>query len=337
MRSKPGLAITMGDAAGIGPEVTLKALTEPEISENAECVLVGSFAIWQRCAAVVGFPRELVPVTPAHPFLNVADKLGVITCSDLTEAYFKIGVPNWATGQAAARAIETATHLALTKKVDAVVTAPIQKEALNAAGFYFAGHTEMLQKLAGAESVVMLMYSSKLITALLSTHLALTQTMTQITAERILHVIRLTIDFLACLGRTQPRIAVAGLNPHSGEGGLFGQEEIKIIAPAVKKAQKLGLPVWGPFPPDTIFYQASRGQYDVVIAMFHDQGMIPFKLLAFDEGVNVTLGLPFWRTSPDHGTALDLAGKHQASHQSMRQAILLAAKLAGASHSAESN
>lgn len=325
--SKPRLAITMGDAAGIGPEVALKALAKTFAGGQFDCLLIGSFSIWAQAAEMVKFERQLVRLEQRLPD-SIGDKIGVLDVTALSDQDFKPGAPNPATGLAAGQAIEIATQLALERQVDAIVTAPIQKEALNAAGYKFPGHTEMLQNLSGAQDVVMLMYSKKLSTALVSTHLPLSQTVNQITGKKILRVITLAYDFLKRLNYATIRIAIAAYNPHAGESGLFGREEIQIIAPAIRQAQKMGFPVTGPFPPDTVFAAAFQGQFDLVVAMYHDQGLIPFKLVAFDEGVNVTPGLPFWRTSPDHGTALDIAGKNMANDQSMQQAILLAARLA---------
>jgi 4-hydroxythreonine-4-phosphate dehydrogenase len=324
---KSRIGITMGDAAGIGPEVSLKALAQFEPPIQFDCVLIGSAAVWQAAAAQVGFPHKLEVVTESTRLGNSSEAIGVLDCAPLTGADFSIGQPNAATGRAAGISIREATRLALARQIDAVVTAPIQKTALHAGGFHFPGHTEMLQSLSGVGEVVMLMYSQKLATALVSTHLPLSQSARMIRPEKIRRVIELSTQFLNKLQIPDFQIAVAAYNPHAGEGGLFGLEEIEIIGPAVDRARAEGYPVAGPFPPDTVFAQAFHGRYQLVVAMYHDQGLIPFKLVAFDEGVNVTLGLPFWRTSPDHGTALDIAGKNLANATSMIAAIRLAIRL----------
>ena len=326
--SKPRIAITMGDAAGIGPEVALKALDNLKTGENFESVLVGSMQVWRDTAQKIAFSKKLIQVERENLFSAESNQIGVQHISNLNLDDFSVGLPNFATGKAAGLAIETATSLALEGHVGAIVTAPIQKDALNTAGYHFPGHTEMLQHLSAVDEVVMLMFSRKLSTALVSTHWAICDTPRLVTREKILRVTELTWQFLKQLSYDPIRIAVAAYNPHAGEAGLFGQEEIQVIRPAVLEAQRRGMPVSGPFAPDTVFARALQGNYDVVIAMYHDQGLIPFKLVAFDEGVNVTLGLPFWRTSPDHGTALDLAGKNMADIKSMSEAILLAVRLA---------
>lgn len=323
---KPRIGITLGDAAGIGPEVALKALELTKTSLAFNCVLIGSAAVWQATAAQVAFPYQLQVVTTGL-FPDSPDTFGIRDCAPLHTHEYTIGHPNAATGRAAGIAIQEATRLALVHAIDAVVTAPIQKTALHAGGFHFPGHTEMFQTLSGAGEVVMLMYSPKLATALVSTHLPLRESAQMLTQEKILRVIELSVAFLRQLRLPDFQIAVAAYNPHAGESGLFGREEIEIIEPAIVRARSAGFPVVGPFPPDTVFAQAFRGCYPLVVAMYHDQGLIPFKLVAFEEGVNVTLGLPFWRTSPDHGTALDIAGKNQANATSMSEALRLAIRL----------
>ncbi len=324
---KTRLAISIGDPAGIGPEVALKALQELAENETIDIFLIGPYQLWCEAAEMVKFPHRLEEINPQQLSESPSQSVKVISTSDFDFAPIQIGNSTPTTGRIAGQAIEFAVELALEKKVDAIVTAPIQKESLHQAGYHFPGHTEMLQSLTRSKSVKMIMYSQKLSTILVSTHVALQETAAWLTEERILETIRMGVEFVKNLKAPPVYVAVAAYNPHGGEGGLFGREEIKIIAPAVRKAQQLGLPVQGPFSPDTVFAQAFQGKYDLVVAMYHDQGLIPFKLVAFDEGVNVTAGLPFWRTSPDHGTALDLAGKNQANHRSMLEAIRLVAQL----------
>ena len=231
-------------------------------------------------------------------------------------------------GRAAYEYIEQAVRLALGRQVEAIVTAPLNKEALHAAGKQYAGHTEILADLCGVKGTVMLLTCERLRVSHVSTHVSLREALARLTTERVMRVIQLTHDALVRMGIAAPRLAVAGLNPHAGESGLFGDEEEKIIAPTVRAAQRAGLNVAGPFPPDTIFWRATQGEFDAVIAMYHDQGHIPMKLLGFFDGVNVTLGLPIIRTSVDHGTAFDIAGTSRADERSMVAALLLAAKMA---------
>lgn len=322
------LAITIGDPAGIGPEVALKALQEIAIEEFIEILLIGPYHLWRTAAEMLPVPFNLEEIPLQNLAKSSSASIKVISTPDDDNNSVKVGISTSTTGRIAGQSIELAVQLALQKYVDAIVTSPIQKESLNLAGYHFPGHTEMLQTLTQSPTVKMIMYSSKLSTILVSTHVAMQETITWLTRERILETIQMGVRFIQNLKEPPIAIAVAAYNPHGGEGGLFGQEEIKIITPAVQKAQQSGLPVMGPFSPDTVFAQAFQGKYDLVVAMYHDQGLIPFKLVAFSEGVNVTAGLPFWRTSPDHGTALDLAGKNQADHRSMLEAIRLAARLA---------
>ncbi|MBN1350604.1 4-hydroxythreonine-4-phosphate dehydrogenase PdxA [candidate division KSB1 bacterium] len=324
---KPVVAITIGDAAGIGPEVALKALLKSDIRTKSCYVLIGSLAVWQHTAKQLNFPKSLVPVDSPEAAMKLKNSIPVLESSGLKLSDFDLGMPNQATGRAAGLAIEKAVELALEWRIDAVVTAPLQKEALNRAGFHFPGHTEMLKSLTDVAEVVMLMHSAKLSTALVTTHEALTRVPALLSVDKIVRTIELTNAFFQKLGNQKPRISVAALNPHAGECGLFGNEEAEIIAPAIQKARHAGIDVSGPLPSDTIYYHAVKGSFDCVVSMYHDQGLIPFKLIAFDEGVNVTLGLPFPRTSPDHGTAADIAGKNCARAESMIQALLLAYRL----------
>jgi 4-hydroxythreonine-4-phosphate dehydrogenase len=232
-------------------------------------------------------------------------------------------------GQAAYEYIQRAVRLALEGEAAGVVTAPINKEALHAAGVPYAGHTEMLAALCGVKDVAMLLVSGKLRVSHVSTHVSLRQAVERVNVERIMQVVGLTHEALRRTGLATPRIALAGLNPHAGEGGLFGNEESDIISPAVEAARAEGMDVAGPYPPDSVFLRASQGEFDAVVAMYHDQGHIPIKLLGFYEGVNVTLGLPIVRTSVDHGTAFDIVGTGRADERSLVAALRLAAQMGG--------
>ncbi|HEX6348318.1 MAG TPA: 4-hydroxythreonine-4-phosphate dehydrogenase PdxA [Candidatus Dormibacteraeota bacterium] len=298
--AKPTLVISAGDPAGIGPEVTVKALAQPEVRELAEIIVCGD------PAQLRGLPS--VRVEPA------GDAAGV-----------QPGKRSAAGGAAAVAAIKRAVELIQAGEADALVTGPINKEALRLAGYPWPGHTEMLADLCGVGEVRMLLMGERLRVCHVTTHRSLRSAVDAATRARVLQTIRMTHEGGRRLGFERPRIAVAGLNPHAGEGGLFGDEEIREIAPAIADAQGEGIEVSGPWPADTLFWRAAAGEFDFVVAMYHDQGHVPVKLAGFDEGVNVTLGLPFLRTSVDHGTAFDIAGKGVARWQSMAAAIRVAA------------
>lgn len=285
------IAITMGDPCGIGPEIVLKACADPSLSLPLR--VVGDGRLLAREAARLGLPM------PAQ----------VDSVTELPDD-LRVGRVDPRAGDAAWRYVVHAAGLALAGAVRAIVTAPIAKEALHAAGHRFPGHTELLAELAGGADVRMMLANPELRTVLVSIHLSLRDALDRVTRRNVLETIVITDTALKRVGIGRPRIAVAGLNPHAGEAGLFGREEIDAIAPAVADARGRGIEVSGPFPPDTVFMRA-RGMhdFDVVIAMYHDQGLIPVKYLGIDAGVNITLGLPFVRTSPDHGTAFDIAGR----------------------------
>ena len=316
---QPGpIAITMGDPAGIGPEIILKALlAQPEHVPDAQ---------GERSDFVVYGDPALLAARASRLGLN-AEPLRVVSCGqvppDLTP-----GRLDPRAGEAAYQAVQHATLDALAGRVRAVVTAPLNKEALNAAGHAFPGHTEILATLSGGVPVRMMLANDELATVLVTIHQPLREAIASLTTPGILETVQLTDRHLRRAGVAAPRIAVAGLNPHAGEGGLIGREEIEIIEPAIRQARAEGIDATGPYPPDTVFMQA-RGfaRFDVVIAMYHDQGLIPVKYLGLDEGVNVTIGLPFVRTSPDHGTAFDIAGSGTADPSSLLAAIRMAQRL----------
>jgi 4-hydroxythreonine-4-phosphate dehydrogenase len=309
----------MGDPAGIGPEIIVKAFADPSTHFCQAAVVYGDTAVLQD--AITRFtPNAALTIRPInHPNLFEArpNQLTLINCSALSGS-ITFGQVQAQYGAAAIAAIVKASEHTLAGHHTAVVTAPIHKEAIAAAGATFPGHTEMLAHLAGTPEVRMMLANAELRTVLVTIHVSLAQAIAQITTEKVLQTIVITHRALQQMGIAQPRIAVAGLNPHAGEGGLFGREEIDAIIPAVEQAKAQGINAQGPFPGDTIFAKA-RGfaVFDVVIAMFHDQGLIPVKYLGIDEGVNVTLGLPFIRTSVDHGTAFDIAGHGLADHRSL--------------------
>ena len=337
-----GLAFTMGDACGIGPEILVKLWADA----SPKGLVMGSAAVMRRAKSFVeaALPGKILPevvlLTDPGQWKHLPD--GVMGVweppnmpADLLDA--PIGQIDRRAGLAAAAAIRAAVKLAQDGVVGAIVTAPLHKEALSLAGESYPGHTELLQaegSPAGQEPapVRMMLMNDQLKTVLVTIHVGLRQAIEQVTFDAVLETIQITHRSAVQWGLTQPRIAVAGLNPHAGEGGLFGDEEIKIIAPAIEEAQRQGICALGPFAPDTVFMRARHapdhpGEFDVVIAMYHDQGLIPVKYMGLDHGVNVTLGLPFVRTSPDHGTAFDLAGTGQADAASITQAMRMALQL----------
>ena len=333
---KKPIAITIGDAAGIGPEIIVKAFCKaPEQFQN--CIVVGDKAVMQRAWQVVAAKLKPMPI-PSQEGLAI-HQAGHPLNPDQLPAFGKISA---VAGQLAADSITWATQAALRGEVSAIVTAPLHKEALSLAGFKFPGHTEMLQVLAAhhlnktvAELPVRMMLANReLKTVLVTIHQPLRQAIDAITVDRILETLRITHRAeLAFTGRA-PHLAVAGLNPHAGEGGLLGREEKEVIQPAIELAKAEGMHVSGPWSPDTVFMRARAehgqpGAFDVVVAMYHDQGLIPVKYLGLETGVNITLGIPFVRTSPDHGTAFDLAGKGVADPSSLLEAMAVARMLTG--------
>lgn len=285
------VAITVGDPSGIGPEIAVKAARDPRVIAVCRPMLYG-------------------PHTPA----------------DL--APFPVGEVNADAARAAYTAIEDATRDARAGKVAAIVTAPISKEALALAGYAWRGHTDLLAHLCGVPDVAMMFWSERLRVVLATVHIPLRDVPVALTRSRLRDVLALTAKSLPDFGIVSPKLAVAGLNPHAGEHGVLGREEEDVLIPAIDDARGLGVNVEGPFPADTIFVRAARGEFDAVVACYHDQGLIPVKLIAFGRAVNVTLGLPIVRTSVDHGTAFDIAGKGVADEGSLVEAILLAARLA---------
>ncbi len=320
----------MGDAAGVGPELCLRVLRLPAVTGLCRPVVFGSVALLRRVAGVCGVPFEaaVVPVEvllagnlPPGEDPVVADT-GVPAVGAL-----RPGEVQAACGAAAFRYVEVAVQAAQQGMIQAVVTAPLHKEALRLAGVPYPGHTEMLAALTGTRRYCMMMASPEINVCLATTHIALADVASSLSVSRILEVIRLADDAMRRFGRMSPRLTVCGLNPHAGEHGLFGDEEQRLILPAVQAARAEGMQVAGPLPPDTAFIPAMREQTDAYIVMYHDQGLIPFKMLAFETGVNVTLGLPIVRTSVDHGTAFDIAWQGTASVESLVAAVHTAVQL----------
>ncbi|MFH1703180.1 MAG: 4-hydroxythreonine-4-phosphate dehydrogenase PdxA [Nitrospirota bacterium] len=321
------LAITMGDPGGVGPEIIVKALSFASMNDCSSIVVIGDRTPLEEALRLLKEPAKLrIIKSPEESNLTFLGRaIDLIDMGVIKK--FKKGRPTAEGGRASVLYIKRAVVLALEKQVDGIVTAPISKESWKIAGFKWPGHTEMLAELTYTKDYAMMLIGGKLKVILVTIHTPLKNVPALITRDRILKTIRLTKKACHMLGIKRPRIAVAGLNPHAGETGLFGDEEIREIIPSIKKAEREGIQVSGPHPPDTVFHKAYKGEFDIIVCMYHDQGLIPLKMVAFDEGVNVTVGLPFIRTSPDHGTAYDIAWKGIANPSSMIQAIKLASTL----------
>ncbi|NBB53528.1 D-threonate 4-phosphate dehydrogenase [Pantoea vagans] len=322
------IAITMGDPAGISPEIIIKALSEGELN-GIPAVVIGCASTLRRIMAM-----NITPQAELRVLDRVADARfapGIINVIDEPLAdpdALKPGVVQKEAGDLAWRCVKRATELALAGDVHAIATAPLNKEAMHAAGHLYPGHTELLAHLTDTKDYAMVLYTDKLKVIHVTTHIALRKFLDTLNQTRIKTVIGMADTFLRRVGYSAPRIAVAGVNPHAGENGLFGDEEITTVAPAIEAMKAEGIDVSGPCPPDTVFLQCQDGRYDMVVAMYHDQGHIPLKLLGFYDGVNITAGLPFIRTSADHGTAFDIAWTGKAKSDSMAISIKLAMQLA---------
>lgn len=321
---RPLLAITMGDPAGAGPEIVVKTLNAQEIRPICRGLVIGDAGVMRAAANIVGIPMKIHAVSVPDEMLNDEGTLNVLDLEDVDLSTLVHGRVSASAGKAAYEAIEKGTLLTLEGATDAIVTAPLNKDALNQAGYHFPGHTQILAHLCGVRDAVMMLTADNLRIVHVSTHVSLREACDLVTKERILRVMQLGVDATRSMGVEKPRVVVPGLNPHSGEGGLFGNEEQIHIIPAIEEAKSLGYDVRGPLPPDTAFLRAYRGEFDLVIAMYHDQGHIPIKMAGFEKGVNVTLGLPIIRTSVDHGTVFGKAGKDTADPTSMIEAVKLA-------------
>src|SRR5262245_30008764 len=318
------IGITMGDPSGIGPEIIVKALQEMSPEHRSATAVIGNRDILKRADQLLGAGLTYVDSLEAArngtvPVLHVSSK----DSDKIVD-----GQISAAGGEAAYQFVVKAVEVAMAGQIAVIVTAPLNKAAMHAAGHHFDGHTELLAHLTGATSSFMLLASEKLSAVHVTTHVSLRSATQRGTTERVLATIRAGNEHFKALGIASPRIAVAGLNPHCGEGGIFGTEEIDHIVPAVEQAQREGINVKGPISGDTVFYRALKGEFDLVVAQYHDQGHIPTKLIAFDETVNVSLGLPIRRTSVDHGTAFDIAWQGRASPANMRAAVAYARLMA---------
>jgi 4-hydroxythreonine-4-phosphate dehydrogenase len=339
-KPKIPIAITMGDAAGIGPEIIVKALERKELHRHALPVVIGDGPTMEQALSIAKSPLKIRTISDFAGTQDDPATINVLDLKNIDLQNLRHGRVDPMAGKAAVEYIQKAVALALEGRVAAIVTAPIHKEAINKAGFHYSGHTELLADLTGTRDYAMLLVHGPFRVSHVTTHTSLRRACELIKKDRVLTVVRLTQDILRKLGINHPRIGVAGLNPHSGEDGLFGDEEQKEIGPAVAEAREMGWDVDGPVPPDTVFSKLRGKLYDAVVAMYHDQGHIAVKLVGFSmkaggsewtqmSGVNVTLGLPIIRTSVDHGVAFGKAGEGRANPQSMVDAIKLAIKLAG--------
>jgi len=323
---RPLIAITMGDPAGIGPEIILKALAAGALPKKTRCVVIGDRGVLEKTGRRLGAVIPLISIRSIDEAAGRGEGFFLFEGSRLPAAQVKPGHPDERWGKAALAYLRTGARWALENQVQAVVTGPISKEVIQRTDPGFIGHTEFFAALSKTRRFGMMLAGKRLKVSLVTIHCSMRETLRRLKTEAILETIELTHRTLTrWFGLADPAIAVAGLNPHAGERGAFGTEEETIIAPAVQKASEEGLRVSGPHPPDTLFYWAARGRYDAVVALYHDQGLIPLKLLHFDNAVNLTMGLPFIRTSVDHGTAFDIAGRGTANPDSLLAALHLAA------------
>ena len=319
------LAITMGDPGGVGAEIILKAIRSTKVRQVSVPIIIGDSVVMKEALRVFNIPLTLKIIRSPQEAKLSKNSIDFIDIGLLNK--FNKNKPSVAGGRACVSYIKTAVEFALQKSVDGIVTAPISKEALKMSGVSWPGHTEMLADFTKTKDYAMMFIGEPLRIILVTIHTSLKDVPRSITQKKIVKTIRFAKKACDMLMIKNPRIAVAGLNPHAGETGRFGDEEIKKITPAIQKARKENIPVSGPYPPDTVFYKAYKREIDIIVCMYHDQGLIPLKMIAFDKGVNLTLGLPFIRTSPDHGTAYDIAWKGISNPSSMIEAIKVAAKL----------
>jgi 4-phospho-D-threonate 3-dehydrogenase / 4-phospho-D-erythronate 3-dehydrogenase len=326
--NKPIIGITMGDPAGVGPEIIMKSLKDAQLYDSCKPFVIGDAAILERADQFVRTGLRIHKITSLS---EAQFQPGTVDCFDqgLVTADLPIGQVSAEAGHAAFTYLKKAIELANAGAIDAICTAPLNKEALHKGGHIYPGHTEILAELTGTEDFSMMLSAPKLKVIHVTTHVGIIDAVRMINPERVYKVIRMAHETLQKAGYAAPKIAVCGINPHAGENGLFGygEEEEKVI-PGVKRAQEEGIQAFGPLPADTLFFRATRGDFDIVVAMYHDQGHGPIKVLGLEAGVNITVGLPIIRTSVDHGTAFDIAGKGIADEQSLKEALRQAIELA---------
>ena len=325
---RPAVAVTMGDPAGIGPEIVAKALASPDLYHLCRPLVVGDLRLMAATARALALPVTMASVRAAREGRYAHGVVDVLDLDNVDTASLRMGVIQADAGRAAGQAVERAIHLAQAGEIDAIATAPLNKEALWAAGYPYPGHTEMLAELTGSRESLTMFVIGALRIFFLTRHVSLREAIAQTTRPRIRETLGVMARVLDDLGLASPRMAVAALNPHAGEGGKMGDKEIREIAPGIGDARAAGLDVSGPIPADSVFHLAAEGRFDAVLSLYHDQGHIAAKMFDFYKTVSVTTGLPFVRTSVDHGTAFDIAGKGVASPVSMTEAIRVAADLA---------
>jgi 4-hydroxythreonine-4-phosphate dehydrogenase len=336
---KPILGITMGDPAGIGPEIAAKAMSKKEVYEICRPLIVGDAQVMKQAIGIAGVCLEVNAISEVEEAKFEHGIMDVVDLKNVDMSGLVHGKVSAMAGNAAFEAVKKVIELALQNKIDATVTGPINKESINLAGFHFAGHTEIYAHFTDTKNYTMLLADGNLRVVHVSTHVSLREACDLVKKERVLNVIRLADEACKLIGIDNPKIGVAGLNPHASENGLFGWEEEREIIPAIKEAQASGINAEGPVPPDTLFSKTRGGMYDIAVAMYHDQGHIPLKVVGFNwdekskkwnsvSGVNITLGLPIIRSSVDHGTAFDMAGKGIANEESLIHAIEYGVKLA---------
>ncbi|OEU79520.1 MAG: 4-hydroxythreonine-4-phosphate dehydrogenase PdxA [Desulfobacterales bacterium C00003060] len=324
---RPIIGITMGDPVGIGPEIILKAFAEESVYEVCRPIVLGDIAVMMATNQWLRSGLRISPVDTPEAGLYQSGSIDVIGLSDLDYGQLQYGHPTQKTGRAMVVYVTQGIDWAMEERIHGLATCPINKLAMHVAGVDLDGHTELLAQRTKTSDYVMMLAGSRLRVALVTIHVPLAQVPGSLTTEAIFKTIRITKDALRnSFGISAPKLAVAALNPHAGENGLFGDEEPRVILPAIHQAARAGIDVSGPYPPDTLFYLALKGTWDAVICMYHDQGLIPFKMVHFSDGVNTTLGLPIVRTSVDHGTAYDIAGKGKADSGSLVAAVRMAAQ-----------
>lgn len=326
--SKAIIAVPMGDPAGIGPEITVKSFTNKEVLEAANSVVIGDKKVIEKAIEITNTDISINVIDEVSQADFSNNVINLIDLDNVDMSTFEYGQVQAQCGKAAFEYIEYAIKLAMDKKVDALATTPINKESLKAAEVPYIGHTEMLEELTNSHDPLTMFQVRSLRIFFLTRHLSIKQAIDQMTKERVQDYVKRSYDALIKLGVEEPKLAVAGLNPHSGEGGLFGNEEIDEITPGIKLAQEDGFDVVGPVPADSVFFQALNGRYDAVISLYHDQGHIAAKMTDFHKTISITNGLPFLRSSVDHGTAFDIAGQNIASSESMEECIKLAGEYA---------
>ncbi len=328
--AKPVVAVTLGDPTGVGPEVILQALGYPEVQRVCRPLVLGDLGVLQRTQVGRGGPRlKLIPWERGQPLPRFKGAVPVLSLTSLSPRDSHPGRPSRPCGDAAYLYIREAVEIVMAGDADAMATAPISKKMLHLAVHYYPGHTELLAEMTRTKDYRMMMLGKSLKVVLVTVHLPLSRVSAALSRRQVRVTLELTdLAMRHSFGLSRPRLAVTGFNPHAGEDGIFGLEEKKFIRPAIEEARQGGVRAYGPFAADSLFHQAVAGRYDAVICMYHDQGLTPLKLLHFFDGVSLTLGLPIIRTSVDHGTAYDIAGKNKADPSSMKEAILLAAKLA---------